>query len=63
LARNCPGGRQGQHQLARLPGGDYIIKDYKFVSGETLPEVKLHYRTIGTAKKNAAGDIVNGVDQ
>jgi homoserine O-acetyltransferase len=41
--------------------GDYVIKDYKFVSGETLPELKLHYRTIGTAKKNAAGEIVNGV--
>jgi homoserine O-acetyltransferase len=41
--------------------GDYTIQDYKFVSGETLPELKLHYRTIGTAKKNAAGQIVNGV--
>ena len=41
--------------------GDYIIKDYKFVSGESLPELKLHYRTIGTPQKNAAGEIVNGV--
>jgi homoserine O-acetyltransferase len=41
--------------------GDYVIKDYKFASGETLPELKLHYRTIGTAKKNANGEIVNGV--
>ena len=41
--------------------GDYVIKDYKFVSGETLPELKLHYRTIGMAKKNASGEIVNGV--
>ena len=41
--------------------GDYVIKDYKFVSGETLPELKLHYRTIGTAQKNAKGEIVNGV--
>ena len=30
--------------------GDYVIHDYKFASGESLPEVKLHYRTIGTAK-------------
>src|SRR5947209_4872163 len=41
--------------------GDYIIKDFKFVSGETLPELKLHYVTLGTAKRNAAGEIVNGV--
>ena len=33
--------------------GDYVVSDYKFVSGESLPEVKLHYRTIGTAKRNA----------
>ena len=32
-----------------------------FRSGETLPELKLHYRTLGTAKRNAAGKIVNGV--
>ena len=41
--------------------GDYVVHDYKFVSGESLSEVKLHYRTIGTAKQNAAGQVVNAV--
>src|SRR5580700_57105 len=41
--------------------GDYTIQNYKFVSGETLSELKLHYRTIGTAQRNAKGEIVNGV--
>ena len=41
--------------------GDYTIKNYKFVSGETLPELKLHYRTIGTPQKSAEGKIINGV--
>ena len=41
--------------------GDYIIRNYKFVSGESLPEVKLHYRAIGTARRNAAGEVVNAV--
>ncbi len=41
--------------------GNYVIKDYKFVSGESSPDLKLHYRTIGTAKTNAAGEVVNGV--
>jgi homoserine O-acetyltransferase len=41
--------------------GDYTVKDYKFVSGESLPEVKLHYRAIGTPKRNASGEIVNAV--
>jgi homoserine O-acetyltransferase len=29
--------------------GDYFIKNYKFRSGETLPELRLHYRTVGKA--------------
>jgi homoserine O-acetyltransferase/O-succinyltransferase len=40
---------------------DYVIKEYKFASGETMPEVKIHYITLGTARKNAAGAIVNGI--
>ena len=40
---------------------NFIIADYKFVSGETLPQLKLHYRTLGSAERNAAGEIVNGV--
>jgi len=41
--------------------GDLVIRDYVFRSGETLPELKLHYRTLGTAKRDAAGKIINGV--
>jgi homoserine O-acetyltransferase len=40
---------------------DFIIKDYRFASGETLPQLKLHYRTLGSAVRNAAGEIINGV--
>jgi hypothetical protein len=41
--------------------GDFIIRNYVFRSGETLPELKLHYRTLGTAKRNSEGKITNGV--
>ena len=27
--------------------GDWVAKDFKFHTGEVLPELKLHYRTIG----------------
>ena len=40
--------------------GDFRIRNYVFRSGETPPELKLHYRTLGTAKRNTAGKIVNG---
>lgn len=41
--------------------GDYIIKDFRFRSGETLPELKLHYRTIGSPSKDNAGVVRNAV--
>ncbi len=41
--------------------GDFTIADYRFNSGETLPQLKLHYRILGTAEHNAAGEIVNAV--
>jgi len=40
---------------------DYIIKDFHFADGETIPELRIHYTTLGTPKRNAAGEIVNGV--
>jgi homoserine O-acetyltransferase len=40
---------------------DFILKDYVFASGETLSELKLHYRTMGVPQRDAAGKIVNGV--
>ncbi len=39
--------------------GDWTIADYRFASGETLSELKLHYTTLGTPKRDAAGEIVN----
>lgn len=40
---------------------DFILKDFRFGSGETLPELRLHYVTLGTPRRNAAGEIVNAV--
>jgi homoserine O-acetyltransferase/O-succinyltransferase len=40
---------------------DFVIRNYAFRSGGRLSELKLHYRTLGTAKRNAAGKIINGV--
>src|SRR5262245_14226896 len=41
--------------------GDYTINDFKFRSGETLPELKLHYLTIGTPAKDNSGVVRNAV--
>src|SRR4051794_36094810 len=41
--------------------GDYVIRDFKFTSGETLPELKIHYRTIGKPVKDDKGVVRNAV--
>lgn len=41
--------------------GDFLIKDFHFRSGETLPELKIHYRTIGVLTRNSAGVANNAV--
>src|SRR5271165_718430 len=54
-------GPSNQSKWPNYQEGDFVIRNYVFRSGETLPELKLYYRTLGTAKRNAARKIVNGV--
>jgi homoserine O-acetyltransferase len=41
--------------------GDFVIRDFKFASGETLPEVRIHYRTVGKPSRDARGMVQNAV--
>jgi homoserine O-acetyltransferase len=41
--------------------GDYILKNFRFTSGETLPELRMHYRTYGTPVRNSQGVVTNAV--
>jgi homoserine O-acetyltransferase len=41
--------------------GDFTIRDFKFESGETLAELRIHYRTLGTLRKDASGVATNAV--
>jgi homoserine O-acetyltransferase/O-succinyltransferase len=41
--------------------GDVVLKDFRFDSGETLGELKLHYTTLGTPRRDASGDVTNAV--
>ena len=33
--------------------GDWIAKNFTFTTGETLPELRLHYTTIGKPERDA----------
>ncbi len=39
----------------------YVISNFHFGSGETIPELKLHYLTLGKAHRNAAGQTDNAI--
>jgi homoserine O-acetyltransferase len=41
--------------------GDVLLKDFRFRSGESLPELRMHYTTLGSPHRNAAGMIDNAV--
>jgi len=40
---------------------DFVARDFTFASGETLPELKIHYRTLGTPRRDASGVVRNAV--
>jgi homoserine O-acetyltransferase/O-succinyltransferase len=40
---------------------DLVLKDFRFRSGETLPELRIHYRTLGAPARDAAGVVRNAV--
>ncbi|WLE62828.1 alpha/beta fold hydrolase [Burkholderia plantarii] len=41
--------------------GDYVAKDFRFADGTVLPELKLHYVTLGRIRRDAAGHVTNAV--
>src|SRR6202034_3269111 len=40
---------------------DAMFKNYRFRDGEILPEVRIHYATLGTPHRNDSGQIDNAV--
>jgi homoserine O-acetyltransferase len=41
--------------------GDYVAHNFKFHSGEELPELRLHYRTLGKPERDAQGHVKNAI--
>jgi homoserine O-acetyltransferase len=40
---------------------DYVIKNFRFHSGGSLPELRMHYRTLGQPKRDENGNVRNAV--
>ena len=41
--------------------GDYVSRDFHFKTGEILPELRLHYMTLGKAERDSKGRVTNAV--
>jgi homoserine O-acetyltransferase/O-succinyltransferase len=41
--------------------GDFVMRDFHFADGESLPLLKIHYYAFGTPHRNAAGHVDNAV--
>jgi homoserine O-acetyltransferase len=41
--------------------GDFIARDFRFQSGQMLPELRLHYTTLGTPQRDKSGRVTNAV--
>ena len=52
---------QAQQTWPSPQEGDYVVRDFHFRSGERLPEVRLHYYTLGKPVKDASGRTTNAV--
>ena len=57
-------GLAGMAGAAEFPApveGDFLIKDFSFTTGEKLPELRIHYTTVGKPVKDASGMVTNAV--
>ena len=41
--------------------GDFLVKNFRFESGETVPELRLHFRTLGKIHRDRKGHVDNAV--
>ena len=41
--------------------GEVVLRNFRFRSGEVLPELRLHYTTLGTPVRDAKGNVQNAI--
>ena len=64
LCAQQPSPKPPAPDLSKYPHGiaaSYTAHNFRFTDGETLPELRLHYVTLGTPHRNSAGHVDNAV--
>src|ERR1035438_3298490 len=54
---NPPSAAQAPARTWPTADGTVLLPNFRFGTGETLPQLKLHYLTLGTLHRNAAGNV------
>jgi homoserine O-acetyltransferase/O-succinyltransferase len=47
--------------VPRPTEGNYSLRDFRFASGQVLPELRIHYRTLGAPRKDGQGVVRNAI--
>jgi homoserine O-acetyltransferase len=50
-----------QGTAATAAEGDFVLRDFAFDAGERLPELRIHYQTLGVPHRGPAGRVDNAV--
>jgi homoserine O-acetyltransferase len=61
LAAGLGGAASRAAEFPQPAEADYVIKDFRFASGESLPELRIHYRFLGRPERGADGVVRNAV--
>jgi homoserine O-acetyltransferase len=48
-------------ELAAPASGDFVMRDFRFADGRVLPGLRIHYRTLGSPRRDGSGRVVNAV--
>jgi len=61
MPANAPASPPGPAVTWPTTDGLVVLPNFRFGTGESLPELKLHFLTLGTPHRNAAGHVDNAV--
>ena len=61
LFRGWPAAAQHPPATPATTEGEFVVKNFQFRSGESLPELRLHYATLGKPARDAQGRVTNAV--
>jgi homoserine O-acetyltransferase len=57
----APAARAGAADYPAPREGDFVARDFKFTSGGSLPELRIHYRVLGQPQRDSHGVVRNAV--